>query len=349
MNVGLIGCGNIANGHVAVYNSIEDAEVVAVSDIDLEKAKRFAKEHGIQKSFERYTDLLEIGTLDLVDICTPVSTHAHIACDAAEFGHNVLVEKPMAVNTSQCERMINESEKRGAQLCVCHNRLFLPSVMQAKSVVEAGDVKISSFKTILKESYELLRHYDLAPSWNITPREKGILWEVGCHEAYLQLHFLGDVEEVYAVGNRVKYPVYDDFTVLLRTSSRRYGLMEVSWVSKEQEILYEISTSDERRFQIDEEFDYLIEKSNNPSWSFKDAIRNAYLDQKRVLGKWVRFGLNYLRKRKGISHFNLIRDYVESLEKGQPPPVSPQDGKKTVKLLECIEKSLDNNQIVKVS
>lgn len=347
MKVGLIGCGYIADGHMAVYKGIDNVNVVAVSDIDLKKAKFFAERHEVGKVFEDYTGLLEREDLELVDICTPVSTHFRIACDAARFGRNVLVEKPMALSTSECERMIDDSEKHGTKLCVCHNRLFLPSIMQAKSIVDSGN--LTSFKTTVKESFELLKSYDLARSWNLTPEEKGILWEVGCHEAYLQLHFLGNIEEVYAVGNKVKYPVYDEFAVLLRTSGPRYGVMEVSWVSKEPEIIYEISTSDEKRLQIDEELDYILEKSENPSWSVRNAIRNIYVDEKRVFRKWMKFGLNYLQKKKIISHFNLIRNYIESLEKDLPPPVSPQDGRNTVKLLECIEESLDKHRVVRMN
>lgn len=340
-NIGLIGCGRVACVHMLAYKYIENANVVAVSDIDLERAKIFANRYGVKKYFKNYVDLLEIKDLDFVDICTPVSTHANITCDAAEFGQDVLVEKPMALSTSECERMILESKRRGVRLCVCHNQLFIPSVMQAKSMVDSGYYDLTSFRISHKESTEV-------PSWTLTPEEKGILWETGCHAAYLQLHFLKNIREVYAVGSKVKYPVYDEFTVLLRTSHRPYGIIELSWLAKEPEILFEIDCSDGKRVQIILRHDYLLEKSKGLP---KHVWSGLYSDEKRILKKWMKLVLNSLRKGKllyCLTHFSLISSYIESLKNDSPPPVEPEEGKRAIKLLECIEESLSRNQVVQI-
>jgi len=349
MKVGLVGSGRVAGVHMAVYRKIKDVNVVAVSDVNLEKAKTFADIHGIAKVFSDYKDLLGIKELDYVDICTPTSTHAKIVCDAAESGHNILVEKPMAKNTSECEKMIRESEKHRVKFCVCHNQLFHPAVMKAKSLVDSGSFDLLSFKTLHKESFDLLKAVGLAQVWNVTPEEKGILWEVGTHLAYLQLHFLQNVQEVYALGTKTKYPVHTEFTVLLRTSDQRYGIIETSWLSKESETVYEISSSDGRRGQVLFDYDLFIEKSETPPMNVTGAVHNAYVDVKRGLQKWTKFGVNYVRKRKLLPHFNLINRYMDSLKKDSDVPVRPEDGKKTIKLLEGIEESLNKNCAVKIT
>jgi len=350
MNVGLIGCGRVAGVHMAVYKRIKDVNVVAVSDLNLEKAKTFAKEHGVEKFFEDYVDLLELRELDFVDICTPVSTHAHIACDIAKFGLDILTEKPMALSTAECEKMIAESKKQGVRLCVCHNQLFIPSLMKAKSLVDSGYYNLVSFKTSCKESFEVLQARKFAQKWNISPEEKGILWEVACHPAYLQLHFLQDIKEVFALGNKVKYPVYDEFTVLLRTPGQPYGIMDVSWLTKEAEMVYEISDSEGRILQIYRDHDYLLEKSEIPPSNVMEAAHSIYLDEKRLLKKWMKFGLTYLNRGKlhptEFPHFILISRYIESLKNDSTVPVTPDEGKKTIKLLECIEESLNNHTVV---
>ena len=89
MKVGLIGCGQVADGHMTVYNNITGVKVVAVADAIPKKARTFANKHGISRAFTDYVNLLEDKELDFVDISTPTSTHARIACDAAQFGHNV--------------------------------------------------------------------------------------------------------------------------------------------------------------------------------------------------------------------------------------------------------------------
>jgi len=345
MKVGLIGCGRVANLHMIVYKNIQNVKVVAVSDINTERAKSFANKYGINKFFANYLDLLEIKDLDLVDVCTPVSTHAQIARDIARFGYNILLEKPMALTTDECEEMIFEARKHGVSLCICHNRIFDPLVKRAKHIVDSGHYELTSFRASIKQSPELVG----APSWVLTPEEKGILWETGCHAAYLQLHFLPNVKEVYAMGSKVKYSVYDEFTALSRTSDQAHGIIEISWLAKESEVLYEINNSDGKQLQIDLLNRELSEKLGSRP---KHLWGELYSDVKAGLKKYLKYAREIFYNKElsfCLPHFYLITSYIESLKKDLPPPVPPVEGKKTIRLLECIEESLDKHKIVKMT
>ena len=341
MKIGLIGCGRIAADHVTVYQNMKNIKVIGVSDINLDKARFFADKFGIDKVFTNHENLLEIKDLDFVDVCTPPSTHASIVCDAAKFGHNVLLEKPMALSTLECERMIHEVDKHDVSLCICHNQIFFPAMRQAKERADSGYYDIVSFRTSVRENPSLYS----VPAWNTSQKEKGIIWEVGCHPAYLQLHFLENISGVYAVGRKVKYPVFDEFSVLFQTSGQAYGIMEVSWLSKETEKIYEINSSDGKRaFMIasppwaNEGYDVLYEKTGITQ-------SNLFSDLKKITRRFVRtttpFGYH-------IGHFCLMSSFIKSLRDGSPPPVPPEKGKKTVELLECIEESLDTHKVVTI-
>lgn len=349
MNVGLIGCGRVAHIHMEAYRNINKVNVSAVSDIDLEKAKVFAETYNINKVFLDCGELFEMKDLDLVDICTPTPTHASLVYDAAKFGLNILVEKPMALNSEECKRMIEDSNKYEIKLCVCHNQLFIPSVRQLKSMVDSEDFDLTCFRTSHNESFEFLKTHGEAQSWNITREHRGILWEVGCHLAYLQLHFLQNIKEVYAIGVKAKYPVYDRFTVLLRGPSQPYGIIEISWLAKEREIVYEICSSDGKKLQTYLPHGYIIEKSKNPPVGAVDVLREFYSDEQRVFRKWVKFGMSHIRKKPPPGHLDLIKNYIESLKKDSPPPVTAEDGKNTIQLLECIEESMNEHRPVSVN
>ena len=346
MKVGVIGCGGIAPYHIQAYQSLKNVKVVALCDLNPEKAKNLAAKFEIEKTFRDYWDMFEKEDLDLVDICTPVSTHARIVCDTAKAVPAIFVEKPMALNVSECDEMIKEVKKHGSKLCVGHNQIFSPHIQRAKSMVDSGAFNLFSFRTTLKASFEKLKEYNLVSPWNVSPKQRGIIWEVCCHHAYLQLYFLPDIKEVYAVGSKVKYPVYDDFAVLLRTTGERFGMIEISWVSRETEVVYELRDSTGRRVQIHWESDYMLEKSEDPPFTVGGVARNFFVDEKRLLQKWARFGIGYFRGRKLLPLFNLISSYIESIKRDLPPPVSPEDGRNTVNLLECIEKSLDKQRPV---
>jgi predicted dehydrogenase len=348
MKVGIIGCGGIAPTHIQVYRCLRDVEVVGLCDLNMDRAKNLAARFKIEKTFENYWDMFEKEDLDLVDICTPVSTHAPLVCDAAKAVPAILLEKPMALSVSECEQITREVEKHRATLCIGHNQRFSPHIQKAKSMVNSKVFDLFSFRTTLKASFEKLKAHNLAPAWNVLPEQKGIVWEVCCHHAYLQLYFLPDITEVYAVGSKVKYPVYDDFAVLLRTGGERFGIIEISWLSHELEVVYEFNDSAGRRMQILWEYDYMLENSEDLPYTVGGVARNILVDEKRFLQKWAKFGTCYFRNRKLLPAFNLIGSYIESIKRGLPPPVPPEEGRRTINLLECIEKSLNERRPIQL-
>jgi len=346
MKVGLIGCGGIANIHMGAYKRIKNVEVVAVCDLNIEKAKILAKKFGVRRVFDDYVSMVESEKLDLVDVCTPVSTHAKIIIDVSEVVPAVFVEKPMALSVQECDEIIGAIKRHGTKLCIGHNQLFLPTVQKAKSLVDSGSFDLLSFRTIVKEDYEFLKAHGWLAPWAVTPEQKGVLWESCCHLAYLHLHFLPNIVEVYAVGNKVKYPVYDDFAVLLKTADDRFGIIELSWLSKETEISYELRDKTGRRIEIYRDYDYFAEKSEIPPYNIRYTIRSFLVDEKRILKKWIKYGLRYFRGGKMLSTYLLISSFINSIKKDTAPPVSPEDGKETIALLECIEKSLNESKLI---
>jgi UDP-N-acetylglucosamine 3-dehydrogenase len=348
MNVGLIGCGGIANAHMEVLGRIKNARVAAVCDLNLKRAKDIARRFNVKKTYTDYNELLSDEKLDLVDICTPVSTHAHIACDVAKVVSAIFLEKPMAINLHECDEIVQTMKKYGTKLCVGHNQIFYSSIQKAKTLVDSGKYELLSFKTSLKENFELLKSYKLLADWMVSPSQRGIIWESCTHLAYLQLHFLPDIEEVYAVGGKTKYPVFDNFAVLLRTSNDRFGQIELSWLPRETEIVYEIVDSKGKRLKIFRDFDFLHENSALPPLTPRGVISSFFADESLVLRKWLRFGSNYIHHKRIMPHFKLMSSFISSVQNNLPSPITPEEGRNTINLLECIEKSLIEGQPIRV-
>ena len=349
INVGLIGCGGIANLHMRVFKSMKNVNVVGVCDLNTDRAKETAHKFRVERVFKDYNDLFELKDLGLVDICTPISTHARITCDAAKVVPAILVEKPMALSVAECNDVINTIKRYGSRLCISHQQIFLPSIERIKSITDQKEFNLLTVTTRQKESFELLKAHKLAADWMVAPQQGGILWEVCTHLAYLQLHFLQDVTEVYAIGSKVKYPVYDNFAVFLRTDKKAFGLIDLSWTSNETEIVYEICGTGGRKFQAYRDFDYFTENKAYPPLNVSGVAKGFLVDQKRTLQKWAKFGVNYVQNRKMMPHFKLFTKYLESIEKDMPAPITPEEGRKTINLLEHIKRSLDENRAVEIT
>ncbi|GHU13445.1 oxidoreductase [Betaproteobacteria bacterium] len=133
----VVGCGHIGKRHVEMIMRDEGAELVALCDIlPREKLGIDAYEAAF---FPDVRSLLQSGLpIDVVNICTPNGLHASIALQALEAGCHVVIEKPMALTTSDAEKVIYTSLKHRKQVfCVMQNRYSPPSVW-IKEMIESG-------------------------------------------------------------------------------------------------------------------------------------------------------------------------------------------------------------------
>ncbi|MGO9243559.1 MAG: Gfo/Idh/MocA family protein [Verrucomicrobiia bacterium] len=85
-------------------------------------------------------DVVEDATIDIVDINTPNDTHAEIAIAAAKAGKAILCEKPLAMDVKQAKHMVEAVSKAGVVNMVCHNYRRIPAIVQAKRMIDAGDL-----------------------------------------------------------------------------------------------------------------------------------------------------------------------------------------------------------------
>jgi len=112
--VAIIGTGNIARAHARAYQAnAEVADVVAVADVDLERAQAFAQQHGFGDAYADAGQMLAAVKPDAVSICTPNYLHAPLSILALEAGVSVLCEKPMSTNLADAERMKATAERTG--------------------------------------------------------------------------------------------------------------------------------------------------------------------------------------------------------------------------------------------
>ena len=102
LRFGIFGCGVIAKPHATVLKEIENAELYACADISEKAALSFAETYSI-KSFSSLDEMLESGDVDIICVCTPSGTHADIAIKILEADKNVILEKPMAIKTVDCD------------------------------------------------------------------------------------------------------------------------------------------------------------------------------------------------------------------------------------------------------
>ena len=197
MRVALVGCGNIADNHVAAYRSATGAEVVAVCDVDLARARTFASERSIPGATGSVAELLELG-LDAISVCTPHPTHEEVVLAAAHAGVHVLCEKPISTSAAAATRMIEAAAAGGITFGVVFQRRFWPGAQRLqRSIVDGtlGTPMLGHCRVLLHRGQD---YYDSAPwrgTWDADGG--GVLMTQAIHYIDLLQWFMGEPVEVY--------------------------------------------------------------------------------------------------------------------------------------------------------
>ena len=141
LKIGVIGTGRIGKVHIAtLVQSVPQAEVVAVADIDLDSAKQVAEKFGIMSVTAHPENIIANNEIDAVAICSSTDTHAHYIIQAAEAGKHIFCEKPVDLSISVIQAAIDAASKAGVKLMPGFNRRFDPNFMKLRQLVSDGEV-----------------------------------------------------------------------------------------------------------------------------------------------------------------------------------------------------------------
>jgi predicted dehydrogenase len=138
LRVGVVGCG-IGKAHVEAYRALADQfEIVAVCDVDEEKARQAAATYAIPRALTDFDELCRMDELDVVDICTPPYLHCAQTLQALEAGRHVICEKPLAGSLADVDRIIAAEPLSGRRVMPIFQYRFGHGLQKLKWLVERG-------------------------------------------------------------------------------------------------------------------------------------------------------------------------------------------------------------------
>ena len=137
IGVGLIGLGSIGQVHLKNGLRVNNARIVAVSDVS-KKALSLARDCGVKKTYLSYEQLLNNPEVDCVIIALP--THLHQVCieKAAEARKHILLEKPIGRSVEEAKRIISASKRNSVTLMLGYPLRFNPDFSKVKEEVTKG-------------------------------------------------------------------------------------------------------------------------------------------------------------------------------------------------------------------
>lgn len=197
LKAAIIGCGGISSVHIDSLINNEIAKITAICDTNGERLIRASLKVSGAATYSNYKEMLDARRADVVHICTPHYLHAEMAIYAMETGHDVYLEKPVAMNLAEANRVIEVSRATGKKVCVSFQNRVVPTALGVQAVIKSGELgKLVGMKGIV--TWDREGAYYTASDWRgkWATEGGGTLMNQSIHTLDLLCMFGGEVEKV---------------------------------------------------------------------------------------------------------------------------------------------------------
>jgi len=216
VRIGIVGCGRAAGSlHLPALTRVRGATVTALSDVVPERLARLASRCPGASAYPDYRAMLDDERVDLVAVCVPVTRHAEIAAAALQAGKHLFVEKPLALELEECDRLVElarQAEASGQRAIVGFNLRSHRLVRRARAVIRSGELgEIELVRTLWTADWT----GSTRPDWHASRAQGGgALLEIGTHQADLWRWLLDS--EVEAIHADTRSSAFDDQSATLQ-------------------------------------------------------------------------------------------------------------------------------------
>ncbi|MFQ6068200.1 MAG: Gfo/Idh/MocA family protein [Candidatus Bathyarchaeia archaeon] len=311
IGVAVIGVGFWGKNHVRIFSELSETKLVAVCDVNIEKARNIANQYGV----EAYSDsrkLLKRKDIEAVSICTWTTTHATEAVRALKAEKHALVEKPLASTIKEARKIVNFAKQENKCLMVGFIERFNPSVQRAKDMLKKGEIGELVSATAKRVS-----------KWPERVGDVGVVKDYAIHEIdVMRKIFEEDPTTVYARVGNLRHTKYEDYAQIMLTFKQgKTAFIEANWLTPDRIRKLTLTGSDAIM-----SLDYLTqeitvetsEKSLKPRYEWKEPLKLE------------------------LQHF------AESILQDREPEVTGVDGLKALIIAEAAIKSSEKSSSIKI-
>lgn len=335
INFAFIGCGRIANRHLDAIHSTPHARLVAVCDIDLERAKNL----GTVADVPYYTDyhhmLKHHPDVNVVTLLTPSGIHFEQAIDIIEhYQKHLLIEKPFILTTTHALALNKAAELHQVKIFPLYQNRFNKAVERVKqgmdNLNELGKLRVG---TVRVRWCRPQRYYDMSPWRGTWAMDGGALTNQGIHFIDLMRYLCGEVKRVHAklatLGAEIE--VEDTGVAILEFESGSLGVIEIMTSARPDDFEASISCVCENGLAVISGVaaNQLQTFTPDPAQAdiFSETFTNVY----------------------GYGHNTIIQGVIDTLLTGKNPVISFDDGLKTIQLLHALYRSDELDRWVNVN
>ena len=330
VRVGLVGAGYISEFHARAIQRVSNARIVGIADVVHSRAAALAARFGIPKVFPTMEAMMDEG-VDVIHILTPPRTHAQLAIAGLKSGCHVLVEKPLAINAEEVDRIAAAASAAQKSVCVNHSLLYDRFVSKALNIVRSGAIgEPLTFDYFRSSEYP---PYSGGPL-PIHYQDGGYPFlDQGVHALYLAESFLGAIEDAKAFNGTHggdSNLQFDEWRVMAQCQ-RGTANIQISWNVRPLQNWFVVQgTKGVVRANL-----FAMWVTHTPQLPLPKAPARALQAVTEGLSICAQVPANVARfAAKKIVQYDglhsLVAAFYSALQTGAPMPVSPEQARSTV-------------------
>ena len=311
LGVAVIGTGFWGKNHARVYTELAETNLIAICDIDAERARSVAKQFGV-KPYVNTGSLLKNKDIEAVSICTWSTRLAKEALKALKAGKHVLVEKPMAADSRQAQKLLRTAEKEALHLTVGFLMRFIPGLQHIERAVKdrtIGELVCATSKRVSQ--------------WPERIGDVGVVKDTAIHDIDVMRYiFNGDPVAVYGKAGNMAHTKFEDYAQLMLTfEGGKTAFIESNWLTpyKTRTLVVTGSKAIMRLDYITQELTIENEKETlQPRYPVKEPLKLE------------------------------LQNFAKSILENERPLATGEDGLKALRIAEAALKSSATGRVVKL-
>jgi predicted dehydrogenase len=325
VSVGVVGLGYWGPNLARNFAAIPGCELAWLCDADAASRERVSRMFPGARLTADLDDLLTDPELDAIVLGTPVPTHAELAVRAVQAGKHCFVEKPLAQSAADAERAVDAAQRAGRMLMVGHLLEYHPGVRKLKELTASGEL-----------GEEIYYIYGNRLNLGKLRADENALWSLGAHDVSVVL-YLADEQpsEVVAHGRSYVRPGVEDVVFsFMRFPSGLTAHLHLSWLDPHKERRFTVVGS--RRMATFDDME--IERKLT-------VYDKGFDEDARTYGEYItRSGDVFSPRVANVEPLRIeCEEFVSSIRDGRSPLTDGADGLRVVRVLEGLQRSLDEN------
>jgi predicted dehydrogenase len=336
LRVAFLGTGNIATSHLAAIRQLSGVEIVAVCDLNYEKAVALQRQEGIAKAYADADTMLRETSPQIVHVLLPPAAHCEAAQTCLAAGSHVFVEKPFCVTVEECRRVGDLAASLGLKVGVNHNLAFMPGMIRL--IEEIRNLRLGAVEHVAVLYSIPMPGLARSPATHWMFGESGrIMLELGPHPVSIVCRLLGAVKNAStAVSGEITLTNKTRFfstwmssmvcergtAILVLSTGGGYSCGSVHVIGQDGEAFVDLSHN---TIRISEKNRYIR------AGDLTDGMRNGLSVARQGLGNFMAYGLGATGLRtpydlQVISVKNSLDNFYNAVRSGHSPTVGAAEG-----------------------